>query len=54
LRPFQADFNEAQDKITITLDEISPIIAGETKIMFFSSNKVCHNPFPNDNAKQIK
>ncbi|CAB4017144.1 phosphatidylinositol 3,4,5-trisphosphate 3-phosphatase TPTE2-like [Paramuricea clavata] len=33
------DVNDELDKITITLEEKSPVIAGETKIIFFSSNK---------------
>jgi hypothetical protein len=37
---FQEDVNDELDKITITLEEKSPVIAGETKIIFFSSNKV--------------
>ena len=37
---FQADFRDDLDKITIHLKEESPVIVGETKFMFFSSNKV--------------
>ncbi|XP_028397905.1 phosphatidylinositol 3,4,5-trisphosphate 3-phosphatase TPTE2-like isoform X2 [Dendronephthya gigantea] len=33
------DLNDALDKLTISLGEESPVITGETKIMFFSSNK---------------